>query len=285
MLENSMLESVPFRFLDLPKEIRFMVYENLNISTKQIRLLPLEGELKIEQRTVTAFYWEQPAITIILQTLPVQVFTTCRTVYSEAFPFLTRKLDRIRETIPVISVGADCLYTDALHSTQSLLRSLLDNLNQHPFFKSQAESAILQSKDQDLTPQYPKQVHQWLAQTTHLLLSQRPPPCPFSGFMSSRTHPTLRLIIEVPKVWRYTSYRDLAVGSPTHVGTPPLYTASVSTQLTELWNDLARYTKGLKHVKSGAIVFGQEDERVLMRGGLVVKKTAALDFGICRVVE
>ena len=103
--------------------------------------------------------------------------------------------------------------------------------------------------------------------------------------MGARSYPTVRLIIEVPKVWRYTSYRGLAVGSPIYIGTPPLYTASVSTQLTELWNDLAGYTKGLRHVKSGAIVFGQEDEMVLMKDGLVVKKTAALDFGICRAVE
>ncbi|KAF3053356.1 hypothetical protein E8E11_011577 [Didymella keratinophila] len=278
MSEDSMLE-VPFRFLDLPKEIRFIIYENLNISTKRMRLLPLERELKIEQRTTTAFCLEQPAIAITLQTLPVQIFTTCRTVYSEALPFLTRKLDRIRETIPVISIDPGCLYTSALDSTQTLLRSLLDNLNHHPFFKSQAETGILQSKNRDSRPHYPKQLHQWLAQTTHLLLSQRPPPSPFFGFMGAQTYPTVRLIIKVPKVWRYTSYHGLAVGSSTHDGTPPIYTASVSTQLTELWNGLAGYTKGLKRVKSGAIVFGQEDERVLMKDGLIVKKTAALDFG------
>ncbi|KAJ4333309.1 hypothetical protein N0V87_007696 [Didymella glomerata] len=285
MLEDSLLELVPFKFLDLPKELRFMVYENLSISKKRVRLLPLEGELRIEQQATATSCLAQPAITVTLHTLSVQVFTTCRTVYSEALPFLTRKLDRIRETSPVISVDSDCLYTYALDSTQTLLRSLLDNLNQHPFFEPQAQTVSLKSKEQVSRPQYPKQVQQWLTQTTRLLLSQRPPPCPFSGFMGARTYPTVRLIIEVPQVWRYTSYCGLAVGSPTHIGTPPLYTASVSTQLTELWNDLAGYTKDLKHVKSGAIVFGQEDERVLMRDGLVVKKTVALDFGICRVLQ
>ncbi|KAF3042148.1 hypothetical protein E8E12_007014 [Didymella heteroderae] len=284
MSQDSTLESVPFRLLDLPKELRFMVYENLTISTRQIRLLPLGDELEIEQRTIN-FCLDRPAITVTLHTLPVQIFTTCRTIYSEALPFLTRKLDRIRKTIPIISVDSDCLYTYALASTQTLLRSLLDSLNRHPFFNQRSETASLWSKKQGSTPQYPREVCQWLVQTTHLLLSQRPLPCSLSGFMGARTYPTVRLIVEVPKVWRYTSYRGLAVGSPAHIGTPPMYTASVSTQMIEIWNELAIYTKGLKHVRSGAIVFGQEDERVLVRDGVVVKKTVTLDFGICRVVE
>lgn len=285
MIEDGMLESESFRFLDLPKELRFMVYENLKVSTKQIRLLAPEGELKIERQITTTSCLDLPAITITLHTLPVQVFTTCRAVYSEALPLLARKLERIRETIPIISVDSDCLYTYALDSTQTLLRSLLDNLNQHSFLNSQAESASIESEKRLSQPQYPGQVNKWLTQTTHLLLSQRPPPCPFSGFMGARTYPTVRIIIEVPKFWRYTGYRALAVGSTAHAGTPPMYTASVSTQLTELWNDLVSYSKGLKHVKSGAIVFGQEDERVLVKDGLVVKKTVALDFGICSIVE
>lgn len=284
MPAENMLESVPFRFLDLPKELRFMVYENLTISTRQLRLLPLEEGLQIDQRTKLSSA-DQPGITVKLQTLQVQVFTTCRIVYSEALPFLSRKLDKIRETIPRIIVDSDCLYTYALDSTQTLLCALLDDLDQHPFFKPKAGTGSLQFKKETAQPQYPPEVQQWLTQTTRLLLSQRPPPCPFSGFMGTRTYPTVRLIIEVPKVWGYTTYRGLAVGSHTYVRTPPMYTASVSTQLTEIWNDLAGYTKGLKHVKSGAIVFGQEDERVLMKDGLVVKRTVALDFGICRVVE
>lgn len=259
-----------------------MVYGNLTISTRQLRLLPLEEGFQIDQRTELSSA-DQTGITVNLQTLPAQIFTTCRIVYSEALPFLTRKLDKIRETIPRIIVDSDCLYT--YDSTQTLLRALLDDLDQHPFFKPKPETTNLQFKKKTAQPQYPPEVQQWLTQTTHLLLSQRPPPCLFSGFMGTRTYPTVRLIIEVPKVWGYTTCRGLAVGSHTYVGTPPMYTASVSTQLTEIWNDLADYTKGLKHIKSGAIVFGQEDERVLMKDGLVVKKTVALDFGICRVVE
>lgn len=282
MFEDSMLESVPFRFLDLPKELRFMVYENLAISTKQIRLLPFADGLRLDRQELTPCL-DQPAITVALHTLPVQIFTTCRTVYSEVLPFLSRKLDRIRETIPMISMDSDCFYTYGPDCAQTLLRSLLDQVDDHPFFKPKSETASPQTKNDDTQSQYPQKVQQWLSQTTHLLLSQRPTPYPFSGFMGARTYPTIRLIIEVPKVWRYTTYRGMAFGSPPHAGTPPMYTASVATQMTELWHELAGYTKSLKYVKSGAIVFGQEDERVLVKDGLVVKKIVALDFGLCRV--
>lgn len=258
-----------------------MVYENLTISTKQLRLAPLEGGLQAEQQ-LTASLPDQPSITVTLQTLPVQIFVTCHTVYSEALPFLTRKLDKIRETIPTISVDSDCLYMCALDSTQKLLRSVLDDLNQHPFFQPKPGVASVQLKKDQTRQQYPQEVYKWLAQTTHLLLSQRPPPCPFSGFMGARTYPTVRLVIEVSKVWRCTNYRGLAVESPPYVETPSMYTTSISTQLTEVWNDLGCYTKGLKHIHCGAIVFGQDNES---KDGLVAKKTFALDFGICRVVE
>ncbi|KAF1933649.1 uncharacterized protein M421DRAFT_201918 [Didymella exigua CBS 183.55] len=284
MPANNMLESVPFRFLDLPKELRFMVYENLNISMKQLRLVLLEEGLQVEQQ-ITPTCSDQPAITVTLQTIPVQIFTTCHTVYSEALPFLTRKLDKIRETSPRISVDSDCLYTNTRENTQTLLRSVLDDLNQHPFFQSKPGTVNLQLNGEDARRQYPQEVHRWLSQTTHLLLSQRPLPCPFSGFMGTRTYPTVRLIIEVPKAWKYTAYCGVAVGPLMHVGTPPLFTASVATQLMEIWNDLAGYTERQKHVKSGAIVFGQDDERINTKDGLVVKKTVAMDFGLCRACD
>ncbi|KAF2630436.1 hypothetical protein BU25DRAFT_456168 [Macroventuria anomochaeta] len=279
-----MLEPVPFRFLDLPKELRFMVYENLTISTRQLRLLPLETGLQIEHQ-MTASFDDQPAITVTLQTLPVQIFSICQLIYSEALPFLTRELDKIHKTIPRIIVDADCLYKCALDGTKKLLCALVDKLEQYPFFSPAPGAVYSRSMEKEVRSQYPREVQQWLAQCTHLFLSQRPTPCPFSGFMGTRTYPTVRLIIEVPKLWRYSSYRDLTVASHTHVGTPPMYTASVTSQLNQVYSELVDYTKGLKHVRNGAIVFGQEDDRVLMKDGLVVKKTVALDFGICRVVE
>ncbi|KAF2999248.1 hypothetical protein E8E13_002818 [Curvularia kusanoi] len=275
-----MTEPITFRFLDLPKELRFMVYEHLTVSTKQHRFTPLKDGFLVKPPKSELSH-TRLAITLTLQTLPVQIFSTCQLVYSEAFPFLNRKLDKIRETIPRMIVDADCLYTSAFDTTQKLFCALLNNINDHPFFSP--KPTTLRSLPQERKPpQWPKEIQQWLAQTTHLLLSQRPPPCPFAGFMGTRIYPTVRLIIEVPKVWEYSTYRALGVESPS---TPPLYTGSVTSQLSQLYSELIEHTRDLKHIKSGAIVFGQGDERVVVKEGLVVWKSVALDFEICRVVE
>lgn len=276
------LESMCFRFLDLPKELRFMVYENLDIASKELELLPQSDGIQVQQRRTRSPFDTRTSITVSVQTLPVQILSTCRLVYFESLPFLTRKLDKIRDIKPWISIDADCLYTSALDSTQELLCALLRNLDSHSFFTTNPPVAYPSPTTLEAPPTYPREVQQWLTQTCHLLLSQRPPPCPFAGFMGMRMYPTVRLVIEVPKVWKYTPFHGLATEpSPT----PRLYTGSVASQLSVMYSGLVEYTKALAHVKSGAIVFDPEDERLLLNEGLVVMKRVALDFGICRVVE
>ena len=279
-----MLEPIPFRFLDLPKELRFMVYERLDVTSKQLRLLPTNSGFHLySQRTHPLE--NPPMITVFLETLPVQILSTCRLIYSEALPFLSRKLEEIRGTIPRISVNMDCLYTSNIDNTQRLLCAVLDDLNRHPFFQAGSGDTSTPRKDIETRLLCSSEVDQWLKQTTHLLLSQRPAPCPFSGFMGARTYPAVRLVIEVPTVWKYNTWQGLSVESHAQAGATPAYTKSIATQLSEVWNGLVDHTRQLKHVKSRAIVFGQEDERVLTKDGLVIKKTVALDFGICRVIE
>lgn len=248
-----------------------MVYESLSISSKQLRLLVGSG-ICIGQQ-VTDISDNQSAIHVTLHTLPVQILSTCQLVHFEALPFLSRKLDDVRETLPKLTIDIDCLYTSALKVTQDLLCAVLNDLNNHPFINVQ-QIPFPSLKDAKSRPQYPNEVKQWLAQTTHLLLSQRPKPCPFSGFMGMRTYPTVRIIIEVSKVWRHQMESRSVTG-----------TASVTSRLSQVWSVLADHTKKLRHVKGGAIVFSQEDQSVMASGGLVKTKTVALDFGICRVVE
>ena len=261
-----------------------MVYECLTVSTKHIRLLPIESGFRISKQA-TDLFDSQPAITVRLQFLPVQILSTCQLVYSEALPFLSPKLDRIRENIPRISVDVDCLYTSALSGTQKLLCAVLDDLNRHPFFDPKPSAISIPRNGVDSQLLCSRELNQWLQQTTHLLLSQRPAPCPFSGFMGTSTYPAVRMVIEVPMIWRYNTWQGHAVGPHAHVGAEPTHTKSITTQLSQVWNGLVDHTRQLEHVKSGAILFGQEDEKVLTKDGLIMKKTVALDFSICRIAE
>ena len=344
-LSSKMFEPLPFRFLDLPKELRFMVYEHLAISTKQYLLTPLEDNSGFQvsvlpQKDTGVSQTRPPALTITLHTLPVQIFSTCSLVYSEALPFLSRKLDVIRETVPRVIVDPECLDTAP---TQDLFRRLLAKLDGHPFFTSQKrelctlhpttqEEIALTSKPTPLTHQeqektdavkderYSEEIQLWLEQTTHLLLSQRPAPCPFAGFMGTRVYPTVRLALDVRRCKTRSSPRSNEVAHSPHgslprtqnVGengreaavspslpSPPVYATtdpvirrsvsrSVASRLSMLYSGLVQYTRGLRYVRSGAIVLGQDEssERRMdrEREGEVWKRVA-LDFGIVRVSE
>jgi hypothetical protein len=279
-----MFEPTPFRFLDLPKELRFMIYESLFITTKHHHLLPLATAARIGQ-TEQQPLKNQPSITLTLHTLPVQILSTCHLVHAEALPFLSRKLDTIKDTIPKITVDAECLHPPMMSIVQDLLRSILNKLDHHSFFTS---TVVSPSPIINLTSdtQYSEAIHQCIVQKTTLLLSQPPTICPLAGFMGIRSYPTVRLVLEVSKLWRYTTSGRLQLGVParSELSGSPAYTSSVATQLSQVYSELADYAKGLKHVRGGGIVFRQEDERVVMRDGLLVKKICALDFGISRCV-
>ena len=344
---GNMLDPLPFRFLDLPKELRYMVYEHLTISTKQYLLTPIEGTSDFEvsvppQKDRGSSHTRPPALTITLHTLPVQIFSTCSLVYFEALPFLSRKLDAIRETVPRIAVDPECLDTS---QTQQLFRELLARLDGHPFLTSQklrfgtlhlttqentppiSKSSPLTHQEQEKTDddkdeRYPGEILLWLEQTTHLLLSQRPaPPCPFAGFMGTRVYPTVRLVLDVrgfkhssaPRSTRATNTSHGSLLQTRNEGTagtgivvspslpsPPVFTIntdpavmrslsrSLASRLSMLYSGLVQYTRGLRYVRSGAIVLGRDESlerRAGREGEEEVWKRVALDFGIVGISE
>jgi hypothetical protein len=83
----------PFRFLDLPADLRCMVYERIDYGTRHYRLKdPFYKHLHL------MFNNDQPesGITLVVKTLSVAVLTSCRLVNQEALPFLAPKLERLR---------------------------------------------------------------------------------------------------------------------------------------------------------------------------------------------
>ncbi|KAG9196175.1 hypothetical protein G6011_01296 [Alternaria panax] len=82
----------PFRFLDLPAELQYIVYEQIEISTCHCRLKDLAFEYKFEEETTPASY-----MTLIVKTLPVELLATCHLIYEEAAPVLASKLETLRD--------------------------------------------------------------------------------------------------------------------------------------------------------------------------------------------
>jgi hypothetical protein len=108
---------MPFRFLDLPPELRLMVYERLPSTTRHCTLLDFMSEATPPPlRTM-----------LVVKSLPVSLLATCKLVNYEATPVLLPKLRQLlhkpirllTDTLyfePVLGINAeDILYRD--HNT------------------------------------------------------------------------------------------------------------------------------------------------------------------------
>jgi len=82
----------PFRFLDLPAELRYMVYEEIEISSCHYRLNDPTFKPEPEEQTTQASY-----MTLVVKSLPVALLATCRLIHNEATPFLAPKLKTLRD--------------------------------------------------------------------------------------------------------------------------------------------------------------------------------------------
>jgi hypothetical protein len=83
------MASEPFRFLDLPAELRCAVYEYIDIETRLYAVDDLFPAFSDETETT-------PKAAIIIKDIPTAILATCRCVYAEAQPILASKLNQIR---------------------------------------------------------------------------------------------------------------------------------------------------------------------------------------------
>ena len=101
----------PFRFLDLPPELRCMVYEQLNIVTRRHVL----SDSDVRQTSYpNASQTTDLSMTLLRKSLPVTLLTACQLVKVEAMPILATKLREL-EKEPVrfqLSYGGATALTD-----------------------------------------------------------------------------------------------------------------------------------------------------------------------------
>jgi hypothetical protein len=98
-MASATVDQQPFRFLDLPKDIRFCVYEKIDFSTRHV--------LDRSQTLINpGFYWPMPSkdqvydsrITLIrpYNGVAIDIMTTCRLIHQEASQSLKRKFEHCR---------------------------------------------------------------------------------------------------------------------------------------------------------------------------------------------
>jgi len=97
----------PFRFLDLPKDVRLMVYERLPRSTKH---------------TTINNYSREGRVTLISHSVSTTILRTCHEVHQEALPLVNKAM---REWVQNGGVKLVCATTlGGLVALQELLRVL-----------------------------------------------------------------------------------------------------------------------------------------------------------------
>jgi hypothetical protein len=109
-----MASDKPFRFLDLPVELRCMVYERLNIET---RLYTFSFVPRIDLPAPCR-------ISIAVKSLSTSILASCRLAYAEAAPILTPKLERLRNDEPLHFMVDTLSFDHMFNGPKSLMMAI-----------------------------------------------------------------------------------------------------------------------------------------------------------------
>ncbi|KAH6866555.1 hypothetical protein BKA58DRAFT_388209 [Alternaria rosae] len=102
----SSTQNKPFRFLDLPADLRYMVYEEIEISTCHYRLEdPTFYSDSSEEATPSSY------MTLVVKSLLLALLATCRLIHHEAAPYLAHKLETLRNEPSHFTIDSTSLYS------------------------------------------------------------------------------------------------------------------------------------------------------------------------------
>ncbi|KAF1851077.1 uncharacterized protein K460DRAFT_401104 [Cucurbitaria berberidis CBS 394.84] len=313
------IDTLPSRFLNLPRELRLIIYEHLDISTKHYELSRdlangftlLSIEVAQDKQSIFCQHApvrDMPSITLTTYTLPVQILAACRFINIGATPILRPLLTKLKRQVPTLTVNVDCLHDPLLYGLDSFLSALLASLNAHcrPSIidGSHAESSKREQQQPDISPATTKQT--WVSQTAAKMLAQASPSRP-SNPSGASAYPQVRLLLHIRKTRPFNlppttpSLFDGHCGLPPHtpcptspfckaqktytvpstLSAPPIYTISTNTKLTHVLNRTMEVVReeGLDRIKCGSIVFGQNSKKQT-GSGLEVTRVCALEYEV-----
>ncbi|KAH7074439.1 hypothetical protein BKA63DRAFT_313648 [Paraphoma chrysanthemicola] len=113
-----------FRFLDLPKELRFMVYERLPVTTrKHVLEDPVQRKIQRQNGGMRSETMLNPSMTHVTKSVNVGLLRTCRLIYAEANRAIAARLQHepTRYLFRIYSLHGNlaCDFHDTLHWIQA----------------------------------------------------------------------------------------------------------------------------------------------------------------------
>jgi hypothetical protein len=104
----------PFKFLDLPAELRLMIYERLDSATHHYKV-DHPDELSVEKSR------EDIQGTVIIKSFPVAILATCKVIHQEGTPILAGKLQQLAQT-PVRIIMSSATFTQGFNDLTKKVR-------------------------------------------------------------------------------------------------------------------------------------------------------------------